>query len=340
MKKKVIIIEIILYLFLILAGLWIGYGCYTNIKSDHKLLTVRFNDIDGLEIGAPVHLMGVTVGDVYDYEINNDKVDVTFRLNKPDIIIPKGSTITIQFTGLVGSKSLEIEPPLNNKHKNVDFVVVEPIRISSFVEMSAKTSESILSGSQNFLKMFGEGTMLKVKQNIRDAQVITKNSLKGTDKAYEVVKNAREIFISALVKINSSLDNYEATSDKILASMNAKDYDEDTKSILRYTKFSIIYFYMNLKESNYKRLLEDFIYAGKSVNRRLDKKNIDFVVKLDVKHLCRRIETINDKLLTATHYITSWTNKITKMNAEDLFKHILNKTNSIKNTTHKIEQSI
>jgi phospholipid/cholesterol/gamma-HCH transport system substrate-binding protein len=84
--------------------------------SQGKTYTVQFADVDGLAEGAAVQLMGIRLGfiqHVTPQVLQDGKyaVNVTFNIARDDVSIPKGSHLSIQQSGLVGEKFLEITPP-------------------------------------------------------------------------------------------------------------------------------------------------------------------------------------------------------------------------------------
>lgn len=78
-------------------------------------IEVLFHDVDGMRPGSAVQMMGIRVGQVEDVlpVINkeNSRVKVRFVITEPDINIPDASTISIQQSGIIGEKFLEITPP-------------------------------------------------------------------------------------------------------------------------------------------------------------------------------------------------------------------------------------
>ncbi|MFN8614503.1 MAG: MlaD family protein [Vampirovibrionales bacterium] len=77
--------------------------------------TVLFPDVDGLKESAPVQMMGIRVGfvDSVTPEVRHGRyqVRVQFNLGNQSIHIPIGSLLSIQQSGLIGEKFLEITPP-------------------------------------------------------------------------------------------------------------------------------------------------------------------------------------------------------------------------------------
>jgi phospholipid/cholesterol/gamma-HCH transport system substrate-binding protein len=81
-----------------------------------KPFSVQFADVDGLAEGAAVQLMGIRVGlvksiDPVRLQNGNYTVKVDFAIVRDDVDIPKGSHLSIQQSGLVGEKFLEVTPP-------------------------------------------------------------------------------------------------------------------------------------------------------------------------------------------------------------------------------------
>lgn len=68
-------------------------------------------DVDGLINGSPVRLLGIQVGYVNQIDIVGEDVYVKFIITDPRVKLPKGSSATVEFSGLGGSKSLELYPP-------------------------------------------------------------------------------------------------------------------------------------------------------------------------------------------------------------------------------------
>jgi phospholipid/cholesterol/gamma-HCH transport system substrate-binding protein len=77
---------------------------------------VLFKDVDGLREGAPVQLMGIRVGFIDEVKpiMTRDhkyRVRVKFTVTDPDIEVPKGSYISLEQSGIIGEKYLEVTPP-------------------------------------------------------------------------------------------------------------------------------------------------------------------------------------------------------------------------------------
>lgn len=115
-KEKVINItksgEFLIWLVLLLVLVaFYSMGIIFKEKNDKNDYQIFIQDVDGLIVGSPVRLMGIEVGHVTKIKPVKDEVYVNFVIDNPDIAIPQGTSITVEFSGLAGSKSLELYLP-------------------------------------------------------------------------------------------------------------------------------------------------------------------------------------------------------------------------------------
>ena len=111
MKIKYIwLIEIVIWLLIISGGLLLFIYKTTIKESAANTYYIFFDDVDGLVRGSPVRLMGINIGYVRDIKIFDNKVFVSMLVTKDDVTIPKRAAATIEFYGLGGSTSLELNP--------------------------------------------------------------------------------------------------------------------------------------------------------------------------------------------------------------------------------------
>jgi phospholipid/cholesterol/gamma-HCH transport system substrate-binding protein len=79
-------------------------------------VTLPFKDVDGLREGASVQMMGIKVGEVLsllpkvDPKTGKPLVDVTFAFKDATIHPPKASVVSVEQSGLIGDKYLEVAP--------------------------------------------------------------------------------------------------------------------------------------------------------------------------------------------------------------------------------------
>lgn len=78
-------------------------------------IEVAFQDVDGMRPGSAVQMMGIRIGQVEDVipviKGENSFVKVRFVITEPDIEIPFASIVSIQQSGIIGEKFIEVTPP-------------------------------------------------------------------------------------------------------------------------------------------------------------------------------------------------------------------------------------
>jgi len=137
---KVGILTLVSILILILGIMWLKGR---SISAGERL-EVIFHDIDGMRPGSAVQMMGIRIGQVEDVipviGKENNYVKVRFVITEPNINVPEASVISIQQSGIIGEKFLEITPP---SPKNIYI----PIRkhIKKFLQEGAKV-ELLVAG--------------------------------------------------------------------------------------------------------------------------------------------------------------------------------------------------
>ena len=101
---------------------------YINkVKSDNNY-NIYLPDVDGLIVGSPVRMMGIEVGHITKIKPTNDEVFVKFIIPDKSIEIPQGTVATVEFSGMAGSKSLELYLPDKQTfiNKDVPIIAVNP----------------------------------------------------------------------------------------------------------------------------------------------------------------------------------------------------------------------
>ena len=95
-----------------------------NVNDYHIFL----QDVDGLIVGSPVRMMGVEVGHIIKIKPTKSEIYVKFILTEPDVYIPQGTLATVEFSGLAGSKSLELYLPDKDTYidNSVPLITVNP----------------------------------------------------------------------------------------------------------------------------------------------------------------------------------------------------------------------
>ncbi|MFR1503580.1 MAG: MlaD family protein [Opitutales bacterium] len=153
-KHKIWLIEFLVWGLVIFSTIFVSLYVYNkNIREKHTYY-VFFNDVDGLIKGSPVKIQGYQVGYVSNISIVNEDVFITFIITDKKLEMPENLSATIAFTGMGGSKSLELfVPPEGSKAKNY-ITTIEPRRLQDFYFYQNQIARNIVTMTTNFLEMF------------------------------------------------------------------------------------------------------------------------------------------------------------------------------------------
>lgn len=166
MKKKYIwLFEIIIWL-IIFSGIFYFFVYHSakkeNVRNTYYLF---FDDVEGLQKGSPVRLMGINIGYVRDVKIFDNKVFISFLVTKDNVQIPHMASASIEFYGLGGSTSLELNPGTSSEYGEKDAIIpVESYRIQDFWDGQELVANVMID-------IYGS-----IGRNIKPADVITYKS--------------------------------------------------------------------------------------------------------------------------------------------------------------------
>lgn len=154
----------LLILFLVSGGIMLAKYNYKRQLNTYQMF---LPDVDGLINGSPVRMMGMQIGYVNQVDIVGEDVYVKFIVTDKDVAIPNGSVATVEFTGLGGSKSLEIYPPEPGKVKFTKLLVPQsPKRIHDSLGLLNDMFEQITSIAYDVSHFMGQIGIIKQKNEI------------------------------------------------------------------------------------------------------------------------------------------------------------------------------
>lgn len=82
-----------------------------------------FQNVSGLQIGAPVRYRGVAVGKILGLQPSSNGVKVALEISSTELLIPKDSTVQINRSGLIGEASVDITP---SRELSEDALSIDP----------------------------------------------------------------------------------------------------------------------------------------------------------------------------------------------------------------------
>lgn len=335
MKKRIKLLLEVLILILLPGGLiFFGINYVKHNMDARPHYQVIFKDVDNLMVGAPVRIMGIDVGYVTNVEPAGNKVYVSFVISKKNIKIPEGATINIQFTGLVGSKSIEIEAPghINKSPKSLH--IIEPVRIGSLINIQKQISQATLDSSQNILEFFGNGEINTLKKNIKSASQASGNFT-------NIISDSKKLILSTNKSINTGsaytkefLSEQNKNINEFYNTMSSQNISKQSRSSLKSFNNSVQNFSISLENGtvqNINSLLYDFN------NNIRTTKNKTKDIKDNTSYLTEKThQAINNTLSNLEIMLDFTKNMINSANIDKLHK----KSEILKNSTEIINKKI
>ncbi|MDD3593244.1 MAG: MlaD family protein [Candidatus Gastranaerophilales bacterium] len=317
--KKSHFAEIIILAIFLGTFVFAGFKLVQNLFDYGKVYHLVFKDIDRIEIGSPVRIMGVDIGHVTKIHTIYDEIYVDFVVLNPDITIPSGTVASIQFSGLAGSRSIELSPPSFAKGK-AGLIVEEPIRISAAMDVSKSFIKATMMTAKGLSTFIGDRNYQEVKAQTqkfknetaklnRDVKIISNNIEQGGTTLRHNMKNANVIM------------------------GHSYNYAENINDTVNFPKILSVAKYSKQSLKNYTRLID----SNRKAIRRYCVKTGQICKKTDcyIPHMQRfsRLNTNTEKFRQQAEVLDS---KITTQNLEKLETNM----EKAKTVTQKINNAI
>ena len=187
-------------------------------------IKVSFGYVGGLEVGSPIRLSGVRVGEVKRIQILYDSANVLVTCQLyPDVKVAANSQFTIRTLGLIGEKCIEIYPGdvrTGNVLSPNDVVTgTDPISLEKMVGMGEdiiRNLNEVLVGAK---KIVGDEQVQKdIKELFTGSRAAIANASSVMDRIDtlaqslgETNKELKDFFVLAKPKFEHSVDNFNNT---------------------------------------------------------------------------------------------------------------------------------
>lgn len=230
MKRRLLwIIELFIWLLLLLSiSSGIMFAKY-NYKKNFDTYQIFLPDVDGLIVGSPVKFMGIQIGYVNQLNITGEDIYVNFIITDTNVKVPYGATATVEFSGLGGSKSLELYPPIPGEVKPSKFIVTQPPKrihdsLGLLNDMFEATVE-IAYDVSHFMEKIGALKGGKVKEKRKKQIANSKQQINGNPSSFQSSSSSAKKSISfneLLDKCNNWLDKAQKQCDKFNKNVKKK----------------------------------------------------------------------------------------------------------------------
>ncbi|MCM8784836.1 MAG: MlaD family protein [Candidatus Omnitrophica bacterium] len=200
---------------------------------------VLFDYVSGLEIGNPVRVSGVRVGEVKKIEIlyeEKPKVLVKLKIN-PTVKIGKNSKFTIKTLGIIGEKYIEIFPSKEKEFLKKGEIVEgeEPLSVDKIANMG----EEMLVNLNEILSDIREITGDKeVKRWIKEILENSKTTIEKINNSFEKIDRLTDGLAKTNQNLNSFIEENSPTIKKVIEDadlflLSSKKEIEDTMRDVR-----------------------------------------------------------------------------------------------------------
>lgn len=211
LKKRLnnaVFIEVVVWILVIgvLFGATYTFFYYKFIKPN--LYTIVFNDTDGLIKGSPVRFMGLVVGHVRKLTYHKDSIETEIIVTKKGVQIPSGSIASVEFSGIAGSKSIEIMPPKENL-SDIGIISKPTLRIGDVMDEYASIGK-IFASLKDFVDAINQDNVSKIFSAVKTAS----SSLKKIDTEIDDTNTKQFEINKKLNNIIKSEKEFEKTLDR------------------------------------------------------------------------------------------------------------------------------
>lgn len=200
--------ELLVWLIVTLIIVSVSTVLYLKKQQNDNDYTIFMNDVDGLIVGSPVRMMGIEVGHITKIKPTNEEVYIKFIITDDSISIPQGTVATVEFSGMAGSKSLELYLPDENTYidNNVPILTVSPPKrlhdaAGLLNDMFDKINSILYTTSS-----FGEKIKFMEELPVEEPQNMNKFLKYADDMLNDSTKRANDL--------NNTLKKYQKTMEK------------------------------------------------------------------------------------------------------------------------------
>ena len=249
-EVKVGIVSIVVVFILILG---INYLKGTNIFKNNITFYALYQNIDGLQIGAPVTVSGFKVGSVTDIDMlteSNNNLLVTINIEK-ELVVPKESILKIVNQDLMGTKGVNLIFSSSSDNASSGDTLSSSLESSLQEEVNAQILPFKRKAEELIVSI--DSVMMIV------TAVLNKDARKDLSKSIESLGETFSLMSSSMKKVDGIIDSNEEKISNIIFNMesilsNIEESNSNVNSIL--SNMSLIS--DSLSNSNLTSLVNNF----------------------------------------------------------------------------------
>ena len=227
-EVKVGIVSIVVIFILILG---INYLKGTNIFKNNITFYALYQNIDGLQIGAPVTVSGFKVGSVTDIDMlteSNNNLLITINIEK-DLVVPKKSILKIVNQDLMGTKGVNLIFSSSSDYASSGDTLSSSLESSLQEEVNAQILPFKRKAEELIVSI--DSVMMIV------TAVLNKDARNDLSKSIESLGETFSLMSSSMKKVDGIIDANEEKISNIIFNMesilgNIEESNSSVNSIL------------------------------------------------------------------------------------------------------------
>lgn len=211
-----------------------------QIKLDNKYYDVgKIKDIQVLSTQLVPSLMGNKIKTRYAYKVD-------YAINLPGLILPDYMSASIINDD--GVKKMRIamidNTVLPYPHQASPYTVMEPMRISDFLDLQYKAAESLTESTVKVNELLSDEVIVDLKQSINNINALTAKATSTITKAEKLIDSSKDDLDTMMEMAKGVSDNFNKLSNNV----NSIIGDEKFKTTMSTTAVSINRLAINLNK--------------------------------------------------------------------------------------------
>jgi phospholipid/cholesterol/gamma-HCH transport system substrate-binding protein len=224
----------------------LGFGLFSAVaiwlrgvnfgKTSYNVIA-EFSEVNGMQVGETVRYRGLKVGTIKDIQPGANGIDVNIEIDSSDLLIPKKVTVQANSSGLIGEKSVDINPeeklpssaqalnPIDNC--NPKLIICNNDRISG---ESGITIDDLLPIMARLSTMYTDPAFFKnLNTSVKNAGAAAGDFSRLSKEASSLVKDARKeistfaatanavtkLANTSSAQLNTTATKFNTTADRI-----------------------------------------------------------------------------------------------------------------------------
>jgi len=234
-----------------------------SIRKSNYTFNVLFDNIQGLNVGDQVDMLGKKIGKVSHSRIIGQKIAVELSIdNSFSFSIPVDSKIEVKSEGLIGSKFISISPGLNTKEFILPGETVEGLREFDFAEITpgiVPLTQDLSAFARRLKATLGEEEKDNIRLTIHNIESLTaeldtfvynyRNIISDNDKKnfQDFIKNLSGTVKDLKYGVNKEINKLDGMLDDL---KKVTDKSEELSSTITELKKSSVSFAKSTEKFN------------------------------------------------------------------------------------------